>query len=404
LIRLLHIKLLREWTDRSFDLLLDLLNNALPEGSILPRNFHESKKLVKSIGLGYISIHACENDYILYWKDHNTSISCPKCKVSQWKSVRKSLDGKHVYKVPKKVLRYFPIKKSLQGLFLSLKIVALTRWHDEQQTRDDCLRHPADSPLWKDFDDKHPGFAKDSRNIHLTFATDGFNPYRGQNVSYSIWPGICIPLNFPPSMWMKQSNFILSFLIPGKHAPGPDMDVYFEPLIEDLLDMFVEGVRTYDPSKGEYFQLRAAILWTITDFLGLGYVSGCVTSGEAACPDCHSDICSFRLGNGTKTCYMGHRRFLHREHQFRFDEQKFDSTELRQAPTPLSGEEILECTKDLVINFGKDPSRKKPISKRRKEGEPLVIFKRRSIWFKLPYWKDLMMRHNFDVMHIGKNV
>jgi len=122
---------------------------------------------------------------------------------------------------------------------------------------------------------------------------------------------------------MKQSNFILSFLILGKDAPGHCMDLYFEPLIEDLLDMFVEGVRTYDPSKGEYFQLRAAILWTITDFPGLGYVSDCVTSGEAACPDCHSNICSFRLGNGTKTCYMGHRRFLHGEHPFRFDEQKF---------------------------------------------------------------------------------
>jgi hypothetical protein len=33
-------------------------------------------------------------------------------------------------------------------------------------------------------------------------------------------------------------------------------------------------------------------------------MSGCVTSGEAACPDCHSYIYSFRLGNDTKTYYM----------------------------------------------------------------------------------------------------
>jgi hypothetical protein len=289
-------------------------------------------------------------------------------------------------------------------LFLTSKIAKLTRWHDEGRTKDDLLRHPADSPLWKDFDDKHQLFASDSRNIRLAFATDGFNPYRGMNVSYSIWPGICIPYNFPPSMCMKQSNFILSLLIPGRHAPGSDMDVYFQPLVYDLLDMFENGVRTYDSSKREFFQLRAAILWTITDFPGLGYASGCVTSGEAACPDCHSHTCSFRLSNGTKTCYMGHRRFLHENHPFRFDVDKFGSTELRPAPTPLSGEEILECTKDIVTVFGKDPSGKKPASKRRKEGEPLVIFKRRSIWFILPYWKELMLRHNFDVMHIGKNV
>jgi hypothetical protein len=56
---------------------------------------------------------------------------------------------------------------------------------------------------------------------------------------------------------------------------------------------------------------------------------------------------------------MGHCRFLHEGHPFRFDEQKFGSTKLRQAPTPLSGEEILECTKDHVTVYGKDPSGKK---------------------------------------------
>jgi len=145
--------------------------------------------------------------------------------------------------------------------------------------------------------------------------------------------------------------------------------------------MLVKGVGTYDASKGEYFQLRAVVLWTITDFLGLGYVSGCVTAGLAPCPDCHSYICSHRLGKGSKTCYMGHRRFLDENHPFRFDIDKFGLTKFRQAPTPLSREEVLECTKDIVTVFGKDPSDKKPTRKKHKEGEPLVIFKRRSIWF-----------------------
>ncbi|XP_039805278.1 uncharacterized protein LOC120669560 isoform X2 [Panicum virgatum] len=341
LIRLLHLKLLGGWTDRSFNLLLDLLNDALPEGSALPRSFHEPKKLVKSIGIGYNSIHACENDCILYWKVNSKLDSCPKCKVSCWKSIRKS----HTYKVPRKVLRYFPIKKCLQRLFLSSKTASLTRWHDEGRKKDGLLRHPADSPLWLDFDEKHKEFAEDSRNIRLAFATDGFNPFRTMNVSYSVWPGICIPYNFPPSMCMKQSNFILSLLIPSRYGPGSDMDVYYEPLIDDLLDMFDNGVRTYDASKGEYFQLRAVVLWTITDHPGLGYTS------------------SIQLGNGSKTCYMGHRRFLHEGHQFRFDADKFGSTEFRPAPIPLTGEEILDCTKDLCTVFGKDPSRKKPASK-----------------------------------------
>jgi hypothetical protein len=93
----------------------------------------------------------------------------------------------------------------------------------------------------------------DSCNIHLPFATDGFNPYRTMNVSYNIWPGILVSLNFPPSICMKDSNFILLVLIPRRSSAGSNMDVYFQPLVYDLLDMFVNGVKTYDASKCEYF-------------------------------------------------------------------------------------------------------------------------------------------------------
>jgi hypothetical protein len=87
---------------------------------------------------------------------------------------------------------------------------------------------------------------------------------------------------------MKQTNFILSLVIPGPKAPGADMDVYLEPLVNDMVDMFVDGVRTYDASKDECFQLRAAILCSITDLPGLGYLHAVVTSGKVSCPECHS--------------------------------------------------------------------------------------------------------------------
>ena len=217
---------------------------------------------------------------------------------------------------------------------------------------------------------------------------------------------------------MKQSNFILSLLIPGPKAPCGDMDVFLELLVDDMVEMFVHGVRTYDASKREPFQLRAAIVCTISDFPGLGYLVACVTSGKVACPECHLDTCSFQLKKGGKCVYMGHRRFLDAEHKFWFDADSFDgNTELRPAPRPLSGEEILELTVNICTTFGKDPVTKKPAKrqcnptteepskrKRKKVNEPPTVWKRKSIWFKLPYWKDLLLRHNFDVMHIEKNV
>jgi hypothetical protein len=34
----------------------------------------------------------------------------------------------------------------------------------------------------------------------------------------------------------------------------------------------------------------------------------------------------------------------------------------------------------------------------------LVIYNRKVGWWSLPYWKDLLLRHNLDVMHIEKNI
>ena len=401
LVRLLHTKLLGGWSDRSFDLLLDLLKDAYPQSAI-PKNSNEAKKLVKCLGLGYVNIHACENDCILFWKNNANANSCPECKASRWKSERKSADGKRVHKVPKKVLRYFPIKKRLQRLFVCSRTAALTRWHAEERTQDGLIRHPKDSLLWKDFDEKNKDFAKDSRNLKLVVCADGFNPFRSMNLSYSIWLVLLIPYNFPPWMIMKQSNFILSLLIPGRNSPGSDIDVYLEPLVDDMVDMFLDGVRTYDASTGEYFQLHAAIICTITDKPGLGSLVACASSGEGACPECHSQLCSLRLKNGSKTCYMGHRRFLRADHPLRYDTRTFGDIERGTAPVPLSGRQILELTENMQTKFGKDPITKKPRTKKRKKGDPLIIWKRKSIWFKLPYWKDLKMHHNFDIMHIEK--
>jgi hypothetical protein len=38
------------------------------------------------------------------------------------------------------------------------------------------------------------------------------------------------------------------------------------------------------------------------------------------------------------------------------------------------------------------------------DNETSVLFKKRSIFLNLPYWKDLMIRHAIDVMHVEKNV
>jgi len=45
---------------------------------------------------------------------------------------------------------------------------------------------------------------------------------------------------------MKQSSFILSMIIPRKKMPGNKIDVYLQPLVKELNELWTEGVETYD--------------------------------------------------------------------------------------------------------------------------------------------------------------
>ncbi|GJN35321.1 hypothetical protein PR202_gb24076 [Eleusine coracana subsp. coracana] len=242
MVRLQHIKFLGGWSNKSFDMLLELLKDVLHEGSSLPKNFNGAKNKVKCLGLGYTNVHAYENDCILFWKKNELLNVCPTCNTSRWKSEKTSRNGKRVHRVPRKVLPYFPIKKMLQRYFMTSKTAADTRWHDEGRAKDGLLRHPVDAPLWTDFDSRHKEIASDSRNLRLAVASDGFNPFRTMTSNYSIWPVILIPCNLPPWKCMKQTNFNLSLLIPSHKVAESNMDVYLEPLINDLIDMFADGV------------------------------------------------------------------------------------------------------------------------------------------------------------------
>ena len=134
------------------------------------------------------------------------------------------------------------------------------RWHKDKRVNDEnFLRHPAYGKSWKDFDKEFPLFSQESRNVRLGLATDGFNPFGNMSNSYSMWPVILYPYNFPPWKCMKKEFSIMSLLITGPISPGKDIDVYLQPLVDELKELWEIGVETSDASKGENFQMRAAL-------------------------------------------------------------------------------------------------------------------------------------------------
>ncbi|XP_042967497.1 uncharacterized protein LOC122300711 [Carya illinoinensis] len=394
IVKLLHIKTIGGWSVKSFDMLIKLLKTAFPD-SLLPESFHEARALERGLGFRYIKIHACPNDCLLYWKENSNLQQCPKCKASRWLSATSSKRP-----VPQKVVRYFPLKPRLQRLFMSKKTAVSMRWHHEERVQDEStLRHPADSEVWTTFDAEHRWFAQDPRNVRLGLATDGFNPFNNMSKPYSIWPVILVPYNLPPWLCMKDPFFMLSTLIPGPKSPGNEIDVYLRPLVDELLELWENGVDTYDAMVGQRFRLHAALLWTINDFPAYGNISGWSTKGKLACPCCNLHTDSFWLTNGRKHCYMGHRRFLPTGHIFRTKKNIFNGKEdLHMPPMQLSGEDIMHQLNSIGhVDFGKG-------TKRRKRTPEELNWTKRSLLFDLPYWPALKLRHNLDVMHIEKNI
>ncbi|KAA0063910.1 uncharacterized protein E5676_scaffold1827G00430 [Cucumis melo var. makuwa] len=173
-------------------MLLKLLRAVFPMCSTtIPSSFYEAKRKLRDLVLGYETIHACKYDCVLYWKEFANLQHCPTC-------------GEAKYK---------------EG--------SAERWHrDKRVETDDVLRHPADVEGWKHFDSEIPDFASDPRNVRLVLASDGFNPF-DQMSHY----------NLPQWKCMKETNFFMSLLIPGPKSPGREIDVYLQPLIEELKEL-----------------------------------------------------------------------------------------------------------------------------------------------------------------------
>ncbi|GJX16182.1 hypothetical protein Tco_0217014 [Tanacetum coccineum] len=388
-------------TDSIFNEMLEFFQNVFPisKGFKLPPSYYAIKKTFKTIGLGYESIHACEHDCCLFRGDNNKDLDfCPVCNTSRWKD--SNTPGK---KVPKKVLRYFPVIPRLQRLYKSSHTIKDMIWHATGKcTEPGKMQHPVDGGAWKKFDTKYPDFAKEPRNVRLGLAADGFNPFGNLSQAYSMWPVILTTYNLPPWLCMKESSFMLTLLIPGPKSPGKDIDVYLRPLIEDLKVLWDrKGVETIDVASGQKFNMRAMVLWTINDFPARSSLSGWSGQGYKACPTCNEDTPSVRLLS--KTAYVAHRRFLKKPHKWRRSLEFNGQTDNKDPPKEFGRDVILAQLDRLPTRVkGKHPSHGGVKIKRNVHVE--LNWTKRSIFYELEYWSFLSLRHNLDIMHIEKNV
>ena len=82
--KLYNIKELYGWSNSGFLVLLEVLNEILPNDNSLPKSMYEARKIMKLLGLDYEKIHACQNDCILYRNEFENLSECPRCGASRW--------------------------------------------------------------------------------------------------------------------------------------------------------------------------------------------------------------------------------------------------------------------------------------------------------------------------------
>jgi hypothetical protein len=75
---------------------------------------------------------------------------------------------------------------------------------------------------------------------------------------------MCI-FNLPPWLCYKRKYLLLTTLISDPKQAGIDIDVFLEPLMEEMQKLWKHGVNVWDEYNKQYFNLKAIIFCTIND-------------------------------------------------------------------------------------------------------------------------------------------
>jgi hypothetical protein len=185
--------------------------------------------------------------------------------------------------------------------------------------------------------------------------------------------------------------YIPALVIPDPKEPKKQMNVFMQPMFEELKKLW-PGVDAYDNHLKRRFNLRAAYLWSINDYLAYNKFAGWCVHGRLNCPVCMEDSGAFRLEHGRKVSFFYcHRRFLPSNHPFMSDRFLFlKGKTVRKGPPKRKLE--ANITKML------DDLNESENGEFEGYGEKHNWIHKSCLW-ELPCAKALILPHNIDLMH-----
>ena len=66
---------------------MKLIIDLLPSNHKMLENLYQSKKIVSCLDMNYEKVDACENNCMLFWRDHENDTHCMYCNKSRYEVV-----------------------------------------------------------------------------------------------------------------------------------------------------------------------------------------------------------------------------------------------------------------------------------------------------------------------------
>ena len=404
--QLIAVKAEYGYSQKCFEAFLGVWANSLPEGHELPKSMYDTKKIMKALSMDYEKIDVCPKNCLLFRHEYADDKYCRKCGSSRYIEVVGEDGEKKQLTIPVKVLRYLDFIKRLQRLFITKESAKMMKWHKEGiRYNPKKIVHPSGGEAWKSFDEEYPEEAAEAGNVRIAISGDGLNPYGMSSNPYSCWPVFVIPLNLPPGALMQRKTMFLSLIIPGPDYPGKQLGVFMQPLVDALHHSWYFPRLTYDRDLQRNFLMKVWLHYCMHDFPGYALFCGWCTSGKMPCPVCMQALRMIWLSKGGKyVAFDLHRQFLPPDHPDREDKKNFTKGrvvhEVTEIPT-FSRADVLAQLKALKPKVkGKGKAKAKGFEGYGETHNWTHI----TPFSQLPYFKDLKLPYNIDVMHTEKNV
>jgi hypothetical protein len=115
------------------------------------------------------------------------------------------------------------------------------------------------------------------------------DPFGERRSTHITWPVILSMYNLPTWLCQKKKYRLVSILIQGPKHSGIDIDVFLEPLMQEMETLWKESIDIFDGFARQSFNLKANIFVTIHDYQALFLLSGYI-EGRTRCTVCMNDI------------------------------------------------------------------------------------------------------------------